>query len=310
MPLVFVHGVANRPGPAQSAETAQRDALFRAITFRNQATPILNPDWGSHAVSFSAGMPWLPNPDLIQPFAAGDLAIQSQNVGLGKIAKIDGAQAIDLAILAILDADMAFAGDGPSPETADNDLIALAVSAADYLAPYLSSATAAPKGIAELEAQSDQGFAEALEAELALLAKSEAQSFGLEDRLRDAIGALAGRIGNSISDVALRAKRRSLSQGVGLFLGDIFVYPRNRDIPGPDGTAARLFEPIIVDLIRAANAMRASDEPFVVVGHSLGGVLLYDLLTDAACLARLNAEVPNFHIDCWLTGWLPGRLVR
>ena len=44
MPLVFVHGVANRPGPEQEAEIAQRNGLFRAITFRNDDTKILNPN--------------------------------------------------------------------------------------------------------------------------------------------------------------------------------------------------------------------------------------------------------------------------
>src|SRR5262249_28348230 len=106
MPLVFVHGVANRPGPEQAAETAQRDALFRSITFRNVRNDnfmVRNPDWGSRAVSFSARMPWLPNPKEIQSFGAGDLSVSAGrvcDVGLGRIAKVDGAQAVDLSILA------------------------------------------------------------------------------------------------------------------------------------------------------------------------------------------------------------------
>jgi alpha-beta hydrolase superfamily lysophospholipase len=70
---------------------------------------------------------------------------------------------------------------------------------------------------------------------------------------------------------------------------------------------ARLFEPIILDLIKAAKVERASREPLVVVGHSLGGVLLYDILTDRDCLDRLEREAPGFKIDAWLTvGSQPG----
>jgi hypothetical protein len=90
-------------------------------------------------------------------------------------------------------------------------------------------------------------------------------------------------------------------------LGDVFFYLRQRDVTGPAGTAARLFDPILVDLIKAAQSERAEREPFVVVGHSLGGVLLYDILTDRTCLDRLEAEAPGFKIDAWLTvGSQPG----
>lgn len=309
MPLVFVHGVASRPSLEQAAEQAQRDALFRTITFRNDTLQVLNPDWGSAAVSFTGA--WMPNPDTIQPFAAGDATIsdgEARDVGLGQIAKIDGAQAVDLAVLAALEEGVVAAGKSGNPsEAADKDLLTLARRAADYLSLEVKGATAAPTGIAALVAENDEAFVEALDAELALLAGGDVQAFGIGDTLRNAVSALGGWIGNSVSDSALRAKRRSLSQGVALFLGDIFVYLRNRDVAGPTGTRARLFEPIIVDLIKAGKAPRAPKEPFVVIGHSLGGVLLYDALTDPVCLARLNAEVPGFKIDCWLTvGSQPG----
>ena len=311
MPLVFVHGVATRSSAERAAEIAQRDALFREITFRNDAVEVFNPDWGKNAVSFTTGMPWLPDPDKLQPFAAGDASLldgAARNVGLGRIAKVDGAQAVDLTVLAALE-EAVDAGDksGRPAVAADKELVLLARTAADYLAPLMPDTTAAPKGIAELAVETDQDFADALDAEFQLLARADVQAFGIGDKLRQAVGALADWIGNGVSDAALRAKRRSLSQGVALFLGDIFVYLRQRQVAGPTGTAARLFEPILLDLIQAAKAKRAEREPFVVVGHSLGGVLLYDMLTDPICLGRLMDEVPGFRIDLWLTvGSQPG----
>ena len=109
MPLVFVHGVANRPSAEQIAAIKQRDALFRSITFGRDNVQILNPDWGSFAVKFTDGEPWLPNPDEIEAFGAGgaaELEGASSSVGLGQITKTDGVQAVDLAILAVLEQDI------------------------------------------------------------------------------------------------------------------------------------------------------------------------------------------------------------
>lgn len=264
MPVVFVHGVANRPSAEQAAETAQRDALFRAITFRDDAILVCNPNWGSNAVSFTER--WLPNPDSIQAFAMGDGHPSTGDLGLGRIAKFDGAQAVDLAILAALEEAIVNDGRGGLGASAstDKDLLKLARTAADYLA--VPAATNNPIGIASLEAGSDQDFVEALDAELALFDKSDMQAFGIGDKLRGAVNALGGWIGNSASDAVLRAKRQSLSRGVALFLGDILVYLRNRDIAGPTGTEARLFEPIMLGLIEAATAPRKEKEPFVVIG--------------------------------------------
>jgi len=309
MPLVFVHGVANRPSVEQTADIAQRDALFRTLTFESNAVEIFNPDWGSHAVKFSDGMPWLPDPNKIQAFSAGDDAGgQHVEIGLGRIAKIDGAQAIDLAVLAALESAVVEAGKNNQPGVAaDKDLLKLAKSAADYLDRIVPDATAEPKGVAELVSKTDAEFAEALEAELHAIDGQDVQAFGIGDRIRDAVSALGGWMGNSVSDTALKAKRRSLSQGTALFLGDIFVYLRQRKVEGTTGTAARLFEPIVVDLIKAAKVERAPKEPFVVVGHSLGGVLLFDILTDKACLDRIGGEVPDFKIDALVTvGSQPG----
>jgi hypothetical protein len=307
MPLVFVHGVANRPGPDQIAETAQRNALFRAIVFRNDAVSIRNPDWGSAAADFTASMPWLPVPNGSQSFDASDPVLDGnrREVGLGNIAKTDGVQAADLAVLAALETAILEARTNPGAET-EKDLIALARAVADYVEPQVSGPD--PKGIVELAAATDAEFADALEAELQSRNAAQGhQAFGVSDRIRDAVGALGGWIGNAASDAVLKAKRRDLSRAVSFFLGDIFVYLRQRDVSGAQGTQARLFEPILKDLVLAAKDARAQREPFVVIGHSLGGVLLYDILTDPVSLARLEAEEPGFKIDALLTvGSQPG----
>ncbi|MEA2915137.1 MAG: hypothetical protein QOJ15_7218 [Bradyrhizobium sp.] len=111
MPLVFVHGVANRPGPETDASTAQRTQLFRELTFQNPKVAVFNPDWGSHGVTFTER--WLPGPKKLQTFAAaGASPIPDQDAGLGRIAKTDAAQAIDLAVIGALETSIAQAAKG------------------------------------------------------------------------------------------------------------------------------------------------------------------------------------------------------
>lgn len=187
----------------------------------------------------------------------------------------------------------------------DQEVIKLAKAAAQYVAPTLQDQS--PKAIAALESGNDRAFGEALGDELASLEHADHQAFGITDKIKEGISALGGWIGNATSDAVLRLKRRTLSHGAALFLGDVFVYLRQREVAGAEGTRQRLFAPIIADLIKAAKIPRQPKEPFVVVGHSLGGVLLYDILTDPPSLQQITAEVPEFRIDLWLTvGSQPG----
>lgn len=307
MPLVFVHGVATRESPTYAAERAQRTALFQTLVFNNPAALVRNPDWGDRVPVFSRGQVWIPNPDNSTPFAAGAADFRADpppELGLSDIAKIDGAQAVDLVIGAALNKALA---QDPATVATDSSL-ELAQLASNYLIAA-GAVAGGPKGLGELAAATDAQFGQALAAALELQARgTESFGVGVGQMVKDALGAFGGWIGNEVSDAALRAKRKDLSQSVALFLGDIFVYLRERDVPGPTGTEALLFTPIVDDLIAAAKVRRAPAEPLVVVGHSLGGVLLYDILTDPHCLARLAAEAgEGFRIDLLLTaGSQPG----
>jgi pimeloyl-ACP methyl ester carboxylesterase len=160
--------------------------------------------------------------------------------------------------------------------------------------------------VAALTGGNDSAFAAALETQLNQAPAVQAFG-GIGDSIQSGLATVGGWIGNGVSDLILMAKRRDLSKGVAFFLGDIFVYLRQHDLAGDQGVQARLFKPILDDLINAFKAPRQQGEPFVVVGHSLGGVLLYDLLTDPKCLRRLEAEAAGFKIDLLTTvGSQPG----
>ncbi|NMN06798.1 MULTISPECIES: hypothetical protein [unclassified Novosphingobium] len=315
MPLVFVHGVANRPSAENAALKKQRDALFRSLVFGRDDTVVLNPDWGSFAVTFGEDLPWLPGPKGNEAFDAGgdgagaiEPAALDGVLDLGTIAASDAEQAIDLVAMAALDAAIVEAAMLGVPEAAaTGEAMAFAEASAAYLEAKGLVATDKPAGVGVLATAGNSDFAEALEAEIDA-APAGVEAFGLGDRIRDAFDHLARMVGNGASDAVLKAKRRDLSRGVSLFLGDIFVYLRGRDDASAQGTRARIFKPILTALAEAAKAPRVAGEPLVVVGHSLGGVILYDMLTDPATRTELETAIGGpIKIDALFTvGSQPG----
>ena len=304
MALVFVHGVATRPSPEYLAEVAQRDALFQRLVPKAGST-VLNPDWGSHAAQFSADLPWLPTPIGNEAFGAPGDTPAPLTLSLGGLAQRDVATAVDLTIAAMLEARLQDAVRRREPkEAADSKSIDLARAAAAYLDQKAPDET--PLGISALQTSDNTVFAAALESQLRQTGTLEAYG-GIGDAIKSGFQTLGGWIGAGLSDAALRFKRAQLSRLVAFFLGDIFVYLRERETAGEEGVQERLFRPIIDDLVKGWLARRDDKEPLVVVGHSLGGVLLIDLLTDPSCIARLAAEAPGFRIDLLTTvGSQPG----
>jgi pimeloyl-ACP methyl ester carboxylesterase len=118
---------------------------------------------------------------------------------------------------------------------------------------------------------------------------AEYESLGLADgwtavrtgasRLRAAAVNLLGR---AASD---RIRPASIPRVVE-FLGDVFVYLHEQE------TAAQPIGEIVETAFREAAAERRDDDPFVVVAHSLGGIITYDLLTSNAA---------DLHVDLLVT---------
>lgn len=74
---------------------------------------------------------------------------------------------------------------------------------------------------------------------------------------------------------ALLTVRRPITSFVPIFLGDLLVYLDRRGRPGAPGPIVQR----ILDALNRAHVSRLdSGEPLVVLTHSLGGVLLYDVL--------------------------------
>lgn len=316
MPLVFVHGVATRSSAEYQAAVKQRDALFRSLVFERNDVTIINPVWGNFGVTFGEDLPWLPSPKGDEAFGVGENIDGSSfgpsdrdgRLNLGVLAGSDAEQAIDLVAMAALDEAIRRATEHEVPDNAaKGEAFDLATASGHYLETKRIIDKDKPVAAPELTAKTNDDFADALENFIKHDA-SGVEAFGIGDCIRGAIGYLTRLVGNGASDAVLKMSRRDLSRGVSFFLGDVFVYLRGRDDAGANGTRERIFKPILNALIAGAKAPRAEGEPFVVVGHSLGGVILYDMLTDPTTLTSLEAGIgAPIKIDALFTvGSQPG----
>lgn len=90
-----------------------------------------------------------------------------------------------------------------------------------------------------------------------------------------AAGTVLDRVGDFASTKVLAWTRRSLNGTVGRFFGDVFFYLDGR---GDEATPGKI--PLrILDVLDSEIAVAPKDEPLIIMGHSLGAVICYDLLT-------------------------------
>lgn len=297
MPLVFVHGVATRPSEEYKAAVAQRNALFRRLVIE-AGDLILDPDWGSNAVKF-AKRGWVPKKGAAEAYNMGSPSLPKDGPSAAAIAAPKNQEAaIDLAVGAML-AEQARSGIEPSKD--ELDLFEAAVR-------YLEGA---PDKGAFTGKENDAEFVAVLESLLSPLAPpATAEAMGIKSlfgNMAKILRKATDHLRNASSDVVLRLIREPLSNQVALFLGDIFVYLRWREQDGANGTYNRIFKPIIADLAEA-NSARSAERKLVVVGHSLGSVILYDLLTDERALREIQDRSGSpLAVDAWVSvGAQPG----
>jgi hypothetical protein len=304
MPLVFVHGVAHRITPESKAESAQRTALFKRLVLPSGAQ-VFDPDWGSQGVKFNTAMPWLPKK--AESFG-GAVAFGSGSDGeaadgsLGDLVADDPRAAIDLAFEAALAARAAHATSEGDPSAAiDEETVATFAAAVEYL----ESDEFDPAEFADVD--SVQSLVDRLAERLApIISKDDeeidAEGMGaISDALqwaRRGIGHVVGAARNAAATPLLRLGRAPLSRGLAYFLGDIFVYLQER---GSEGAQNRIFAAIAEKIVEAAK-LRSDGDPLILVAHSLGGVIIYDLLTDPQAVAAIEEKIgAPLRIDALVT---------
>ena len=303
MPLVFVHGVSVRKDTAYETALASRDRFFCEVMLADAAgkpypKPVISPYWGGDGVRFRFDMASLPNFDTNRyvpmgvedaPFG-GEVPLtggEDADTYLARLATTSLLEASDLLFATAVEQHVRQASEPPE------GLLALAAACAVY-------AEANPKPAWLRPEMTNEEFADALVTEAQKAKPGGGPSFqsqGIGDifnSLQDGITRLKEGAANWVSRQALDAVRETLHGKVALFLGDVFTYLDERGTPQDFGAIVKKVAAALTEGMQA----RTASDPLIVLGHSLGGVILYDMLTSFQPEANL---VPGLHIDRLVT---------
>lgn len=275
--LVFVHGVATRSGSAYDQTVENRDKLFRAALFQGGDVSIHTPLWGdlvpaiAGAVFDTKGVTAYALGAGSQPFGGGMGGINrtgaagaAQSGSFATIAKANPTVALDALFAELLDRYDAEGVEIPEQQLGAFmravDAMAADEAAGDNLELANNGAKALLAGVAS---DADLGAA--------LGAGADPVSYGIVNAFSQAAKSVADRLRKAVSSVALDPLADFVRPAVGMFLGDVFTYLHD----GETRTAVRAK---IREAFEAAQHARKPGEKLVVIGHSLGGVILVDML--------------------------------
>jgi len=290
VPLVFVHGVSNRDSPEYRDNQLARDAFLRelvvpALGLVAENFQIFNPYWGDWGVKFRWGNASLPeNASDIETFGARDptdLRVAADVLGA---ATLDAPDIVTVAKRSLACAiDIVWSAALPMTETPEQ---AKALAQSYKQARRYAASNPKPEWLAA--AQSDNFVDQLLvdvetrgvaEAPATGAAQAKWESFGgigLANPLREAVGRITSLPASTLSSAVLTLGRRNTHLGAAGFLGDVFQYLDNRgdkNAPGP------IVKKVLGEFKAARDARTPGDPKLIVIGHSLGGVISYDVLT-------------------------------
>jgi hypothetical protein len=295
MPLVFVHGVNTREDEKYHENQRVRDDYFRrfalgALAPDPQSVSIENPFWGGHAGHFYWNHASLPT-DNYEAFGS-DSSVFEEIIGevvsgveadpnsiLLDVAQESFSRAVDAvwAAAAFTDKEQ-----DPAP------LTFMAVKAVDY-----AEANPHPAWLAQVS--DDDAFLDRLLEEIdrwnplttAPPANAiEIESFGSPEiwnrikkaghNVRNAARDLSDRATRVVVDPLVPLVRPWMHHRFSLFLGDVFAYLDQRGNRGSEGDIVTIMQ----DAIRRAIAGKQSaDDQVVIIAHSMGGNIAYDILS-------------------------------
>jgi hypothetical protein len=304
-PILVIHGVANRDEKAFRAVVA---GLERPFAGRHRFEPVYWGDLGAEAEFIDDTLPLLEQVRAAQPLEAD--TIEAIAVGLlsstsAPVAADDGgvrggrAETVARAELVAAAAAGRSAAGWPAVRGDEPSALSPQVAAEVHAAvlgefPRLTwlREIADPEVLAALGATIGQAVAERPSSVSGQELRAPDVGKFAEDLLRGAdrfTGALIGKVGGSLNDTV----RRQRGKDVARFLGDVLIYQRRR-------TA-------IHDRVREAvgelgPGLGTSERPVQVIGHSLGGVIAFDLAVAAdpplhtRALLTFGSQSPLFHV--------------
>ncbi|MBK5204703.1 MAG: hypothetical protein JJD98_04625 [Polaromonas sp.] len=304
MPIVFVHGVNNRIEDSDYAEGIARKEGFLKTILAPQIgldparVSISFPYWGGEGVKFRWNQASVPSgSDKVEALTLGPLGVGSADfeLWLGEAHYQYGSQGVNFGELSkrrnfetAIDLIWDTASAVVRPDKGDADIVEGYAASLAY-----AKAHPVPTWAFQEPALSNEQFVDKLMTELALFlpAAKANEALGLVSwfqSLRDAVSRLGSAPGDAASALAIGLARKSIHAKASRFLGDVFLYLDKR---GTD-VAGKILEDVLEKLRAAQAAKQPGDDKLIVIGHSLGGVIVYDLLTHFA---------PDLNIDVFVS---------
>lgn len=261
--LVFVHGVNTRPGIDYDVSVKNRNTLFREILFEGVEVSIHTPVWGDLVPPIPAEIYETGDSDDAFGSEEDDSAL---GAGLGN-GLSDAPLGSGLANAANVD-----------PEGAIDAIFATLIEQTDRAGAEIGDAEidAFRKAVRSIE--SDTAAADfggiASDDELAFALTAGTGAYGIGSAIKKAVDASSGRLANLVSQPIAALTREKVRRSIGIFIGDVFAYLR-------DGQTRQKIQSRVREQLLAAHSLSQSGKgPVIVIGHSMGGVILVDMLGD------------------------------
>jgi pimeloyl-ACP methyl ester carboxylesterase len=312
--IIFVHGVNTRQGPAYTATNLATEQFLRrhlagakiGAKMLGKSFSIRFPYWGNLATMFAWSGAALPQADMqtlggpaeadLQPLIAhlrDSLVMPLGSEPLTTLARKDFSEAIDILVAIALQNTK----QGDEAKTAKFVVEASAYAATNPVPPWLTEVGSDTQLISVLQDKvAGPACVEVLGSLGVPYNAITLASLKLKQGVLSLAGKAADRTGDFASTKLLAWARDPLNAVLGRFFGDVFIYLDSRGDKDRPGEIPNQILTAFADARRSAQ----SDEPFVVIGHSFGGVIAFDLLshftpeTEVDLFVSVGSQVAHF----------------
>jgi len=330
MPIVFVHGVNTRETQSWERDVAARDAFFDKYVIKPLAVsdpdrfgsmrPPKNPLWGKLAATFSHNMACLPD---IDPFSnmgpAGGVTESDaelnalvealagvepppDHTALRLAALNDPVRLMEAILAPVRRGDIDLIDNSTDEELGQQDMLLISVAnevASDpAFIEEIKGATKDEQVVETIKRRVDKALAaiEEAPAEAGIVTMGPPDILGIREKLGEVFDGAVDAGVRFASLIVLDRVRRPVHMRLANFLGDVFVYLAKRygdeEPPVPDPTRVGKIPRVVIDAIEGAVNEAPASEPLIIVSHSMGGNVMYDILTHFR---------PNLEVDFWAT---------
>lgn len=292
MPIVYVHGVNNRDDASYKENEFSRNAFLRevvgpALGLSQNKVQISSPYWGGVGAQFFWGMAVLPDPNVkLENFGGG-----SADEAFGRTVMVIANSNLDASISVVenakknltdvVDALYAAAMAGTTNDNVARDLARSYLLASEYAARNPSPAW--------LNTAKDSNFIDQLNYAAQVTEEETFGAGGILDSLKEGFSRLVNALPDVGSALAGRLGRKQLNAVVTRFTGDAFTYLARRGTQSAPGEIVKIVQNA---LLQATASKNADDDKLIVIAHSFGGEIVYDILTHFS---------PELKVDCLIT---------